>query len=85
MIMNAYSVSLSTGLQELIEKKETVLHAQPLLGSNSGEMLCHEYMAMLSKWNIEKSKIIREMQAIWLRLWLMVILRIWGVLLIHCI
>ena len=45
-------------LTDLFEKKEAVLHAQPLPGSHSGEVLCHEYMAMLSKWNIGKRKFI---------------------------
>ena len=44
-------------LTDLLEKKEAVLHAQPLLGSHSGEVLCREYMAMLTKWNIEKEKV----------------------------
>ena len=34
-----------------------MLHAQPLLGSNTGEALCRECNAMLSKWNIEKGQV----------------------------
>ena len=44
-------------LTDLFEKKEAVPHTQPLPGSHSGEVLCREYMAMLSKWNIEKKKV----------------------------
>ena len=44
-------------LTELFEKKEAVLHAQPLPGSHSAEMLCREYNAMLSKWNIKKEQV----------------------------
>ena len=34
-----------------------MLHAQPFPGSHTGEVLCHEYNAMLSKWNIEKGQV----------------------------
>ena len=44
-------------LTELFEKKEAVVHAQPLPGSHSGEVLCHEYNAMLLKWNIKKEQV----------------------------
>ena len=44
-------------LTDLFEKKEAVLYAQPLLGSHSGEVLCREYMAMLTKWNIKKEQV----------------------------
>ena len=44
-------------LTELFEKKEAVLYAKPLPGSHSGEMLCREYNAMLSKWNIKKEQV----------------------------
>ena len=39
-----------------MKKKEAVLHAQPLPGLHTGEALCREYNAMLSKWNIEKGQ-----------------------------
>ena len=56
-VSNDYILSFTVHwLTDLFEKKE-VLHAQPLPGSHSGEVLCREYMAMLSKWNIEKQKV----------------------------
>ena len=45
-------------LTDLFEKKEAVLHAQPLPGSHSGEVLCREYMAMLSNVTLKKRKFI---------------------------
>ena len=44
-------------LTELFEKKEAVLHAHPLPGSHIGEMLCREYNAMLSNWNIDNEQV----------------------------
>ena len=44
-------------LTELFEKKEAVLHAHPLPGSHSGEMLCREYNTMLSKWSIDNEQV----------------------------
>ena len=44
-------------LTDLFEKKEAILHTQPLPDSHSGEVLCREYMAMLTKWNTEKEKV----------------------------
>ena len=44
-------------LTELFEKKEAVLHAQPLPRSHSAEVLCHEYNAMLLKWNIKNEQV----------------------------
>jgi len=44
-------------LTEIFERKEAVLHAHPLSGSHSGEMLCREYNAMLSKWKINNEQV----------------------------
>ena len=44
-------------LTELFERKEAILHAHPLPGSHTGEMLCREYNAMLSKWNIDNEQV----------------------------
>ena len=44
-------------LSEVFEKKEAVLHAHPLPGSHTGEMLCREYNTMLSNWNIDNEQV----------------------------
>ena len=44
-------------LTEIFERKEAVLHVHPLPGSHSGEMLCREYDAMLSKWKINNEQV----------------------------
>ena len=57
-VSNDYLLSFTVHwLTELFEKKEAVLHAQPLPGSHSGEVLCREYNTMLSKWNIKKEQV----------------------------
>ena len=42
-------------LTDSLERKSAVLHAEPLHGSHTGEVLCGHYHRMLAKWNISES------------------------------
>ena len=44
-------------LTKKFEKKEAVLHAQPLPGRHTGEVLSREYHNMLAKWNIKPEQV----------------------------
>ena len=64
-----------------------MLYAQPLPGSHTGKALCHEYNAMLFKWNIEKGQvhlILRDNASNIVKAIDQGILSIWDVLSILC-
>lgn len=44
-------------MTDSFERKSAVLHAEPLRGSHTGEILCDHYRRMLAKWNINKSQV----------------------------
>ena len=44
-------------LTDLFERKSAVLHAEPLYGSHTKEVLCGHYHGMLAKWNISESQV----------------------------
>ena len=44
-------------LTKKFEKREAVLHAQPLPGRHTGEVLSREYHSMLTKWNIKPEQV----------------------------
>ena len=44
-------------LTKKFEKREAVLHTQPLPGRHTGEVLSREYHSMLTKWNIKPEQV----------------------------
>ena len=52
LVMTAYSVSLFTGLQSYLKERSSAL-----CSAITRFTQCHEYNAMLSKWNIKKEKV----------------------------
>ncbi|XP_065895673.1 zinc finger BED domain-containing protein 4-like [Dysidea avara] len=42
---------------DLFERRSAILHAEPILGSHTGEVLCEHYKRMLAKWKIKESQV----------------------------